>query len=145
MDIYSILEKYNINEVILVEAKQNVDLLDPRMRQDLIKPDFSVVTALGATGAGSGINYGTSLRNSLNLGTNYNVNYTDFGDAISVQIMYNNPKTGKSASQNFIILFDKTGKSVVKMDSVKWRTASGYSQVANYIRGRCSNLASKTS
>lgn len=145
MDLYNILEKYKTNEVILLEAKQNVDVLDPRMRQNVIKPDFSVVTALGAIGAGSGINYGTALRNSLNLGTNYNVNYTDFGDAMSVQVTYNNPKTGKSAAQNFIILFDKAGKSVVKMDSVKWRTASGYSQVANYIRGRCSNLANKTS
>lgn len=121
------------------------DIIDPRMvGNPTIAPD-DVILHYSPKGVGNMMRYGIALRNSLQLGSGYQTELVDFGDAISVKISYTNTKTSMTMSQNFIVLFTKlNGQCIVKANSQRYRTCNSPEQAATYIRSKASNLASKT-
>lgn len=123
----------------------NVSLMDPRMGRSIV-PANDFINILRTTGAGAEMSFGSAIRSTLQMGPGFATEVVDYGDAVTVKISYTNIKTGKSASQNFIILFrNKYGASYVKTNSARWRTCSDYAQAASFIRSKASYLAGKTS
>lgn len=133
----------------LVEAKSvgiANNITDPRlrMRTDLTYTDY--IDPITTVGPGANMSFGQLVRSYLPQTNGWSSSVTDFGDAITISVSYNNIKTAKSASQSFIILFTKkSGECRVKSNFTKWRTCNNPSQAASYIRGKVSSLPSKTS
>ena len=97
------------------------------------------------TGAGSSTSFGMTLRSMLQLGSGYSTEVTDFGDAVSVKVTYTSPRSCKSASQNFLILFFDNGQCRAKTNSQRWRTCNDIGQASSYIRSKVSRLQSTAS
>ena len=90
--------------------------------------------------------FGNQLQRELNnIGSGYSCSVFDCGGEVSVTVTHCTPSTGKSASRSFIIVFDsKSGNGTVKSSSTRWRTISGVSQAASYIKSVASSLSSQT-
>jgi hypothetical protein len=90
--------------------------------------------------------FGKQLQNSLsNVGYGYAAEVSDFGRYVSCKITYSNPPTGKTASKTFLVVFDPDGKKGnIFQTSNRYRTFSGVSQAASYIKSCVSSLRDKT-
>lgn len=91
--------------------------------------------------------FGKQIQNNLtNVGSGYGCEVSDFGRYVSVKVTYSNPPTGKSSSKTFLVVFDPDGKKGnVFQTSNRYRTFSGVSQAASYIKSCVSSLRDKTS
>lgn len=147
------MRKYNINdydmclvfEPTVNEALRSTSITDPRYGAGTLVPSKDYIAPIQQFGAGSSVSFGAAIRNQLQLGAQYSTEVVDFGDAVSVKITYMNIKTGKSASQSFIILFGELGKCRVKSSATRWRSCNDFNQAVSYIRSRSSALNGKTS
>ena len=90
--------------------------------------------------------FGKQLQNALtNVGYGYAAEVSDFGKYVSVKMSYSNPPTGKTASKTFLVVFDPDGKKGnIFQTSNRYRTFSGVSQAASYIKSCVSSLRDKT-
>lgn len=90
--------------------------------------------------------FGKQLQNSLtNVGYGYSAEVSDFGKYVSVKMSYSNPPTGKTASKTFLVVFDPDGKKGnIFQTSNRYRTFSGVSQAASYIKSCVNSLRDKT-
>ena len=90
--------------------------------------------------------FGKQIQNNLtNVGNGYACEVSDFGRYVSVKITYSNPPTGKTASKTFLVVFDPDGKKGnIFQTSNRYRTFSGVSQAASYIKSCVSSLRDKT-
>lgn len=90
--------------------------------------------------------FGKQLQSYLgNVGYGYSVEVADFGRYVSARLTYSNPPTGKTASKTFLIVFDPDGKTGnIFQTSNRYRTFSGVSQAASYIKSCVSSLRDKT-
>lgn len=90
--------------------------------------------------------FGKEIQNNLtNIGYGYSAEVADFGRFVSIKITYSNPPTGKSASKTFLVVFDPDGKKGnIFQNSNRYRTFSGVSQAASYIKSCASALQSPT-
>lgn len=91
--------------------------------------------------------FGKQLQSYLgNVGYGYSVEVSDFGRYVSARLTYSNPPTGKTASKTFLIVFDPDGKTGnIFQTSNRYRTFSGVSQAASYIKSSVSSLRNATS
>ena len=100
---------------------------------------------LRGLGAGSQNSFGYQLRNALNMGIGYQVEVTDFNEAISVKITYTNVRTCKSASLHACIVFKtKAGVCNAYVNGQRYRTCNSVLQAASYIRNKASALVGQT-
>lgn len=90
--------------------------------------------------------FGNQIRNNLgNVGYGYGCEVADYGRYVSVKVTYSNPPTGKTASKTFLVVFEPDGKKgYVFQTSNRYRTFSGVSQAASYIKSATSSLRSAT-
>ena len=90
--------------------------------------------------------FGKQIQNSLtNVGYGYGCEVADFGRYVSVKVTYSNPPTGKTASKTFLVVFDPDGKKGnIFQTSNRYRTFSGVSQAASYIKSCVSSLKDRT-
>lgn len=90
--------------------------------------------------------FGKQIQNNLtNVGSGYACEVSDFGRYVSVKITYSNPPTGRTASKSFLVVFDPDGKKGnIFQTSNRYRTFSGVSQAASYIKSCVSSLRDKT-
>jgi hypothetical protein len=90
--------------------------------------------------------FGRQLRNELNnMGSGFTCEVSDFGKEIVARVTHSDPVTARSASKTFLITFTgNKGDAFVKSHSNKWRSISGISQAAQYIKSVCSNLSAST-
>ncbi len=90
--------------------------------------------------------FGKQLQSSLsNSGYGYGCEVSDFGRYLSVKVTYSNPPTGRTASKSFLVVFDPDGKKGnIFQTSNRYRTFSGLSQAASYIKSCMSSLRDKT-
>lgn len=140
-----------LNEIVidmrpmLNEALKQSGSLDTRVRAGSLKMGSENIGLIRNVGAGSSTSFGFTLRSMLQLGSGYGVEVADFGDAVSVKVTYTSPRSCKSASQHFIILFYENGQCRAKTNSQRWRTCNDIGQAASYIRSKASKLQSATS
>ena len=92
---------------------------------------------------------GNAFRSALsNIGVGFGVQVADFGDAITVTITYSNAKTGRCASQSYVVLWqpDRNPKYPYKvMSSVaRYRNCADYGQAIGFIRSKASALPGST-
>ena len=90
--------------------------------------------------------FGKQLQNMLiSIGNGYSCEVSDYGRYVSARVTYSNPPTGKSASKMFLIVFDPDGKQgYVFSTSNRYRTFSGLSAAASYIKSAANSLRSAT-
>lgn len=122
------------------------NMWDPRLQKSNLAP----VDSWGVQFRPCTIELGNYMRTAIgNMGPGYGAQVADFGDAVSVTITYSNAKTGKCASQSFIVLWqpDRDPKYPYKVyaNISRYRTCAGVDQAANFIRGKASALAGMTS
>lgn len=96
--------------------------------------------------------FGRLIQNDLNnWRQNFSTKVTDFGKWVVVEVTCTNNITGRSASKTFLIVFDggskgtDKGGGIVLSTANKWRTISGYSQAASYIKAASGALESAVS
>ena len=91
--------------------------------------------------------FGKQLQNSLtNVGYGYGCEVSDFGRYVTCKITYSNPPTGRTASKTFLVVFYPDGKKGnIYQTSNRYRTFSGVSQAASYIKSSVSSLRNATS
>ena len=92
---------------------------------------------------------GNAFRSALsNIGPGFGAQVADFGDAITVTITYSNAKTGRCASQSYVVLWqpDRNPKYPYKvMSSVaRYRNCADYGQAIGFIRSKASGLPGST-
>lgn len=90
--------------------------------------------------------FGKQIRNDLtNIGAGFSCEVSDFGKEIVVRVTHSDTVTGRSASKTFLIAFTgNKGDAYVKSHNNKWRSISGVSQAAQYIKSACSTLSGVT-
>lgn len=90
--------------------------------------------------------FGKQLQNALvNIGSGYSAEVSDYGKYVSARVTYSNPPTGRSASKTFLIVFNPDGKEGhVFSSSNRYRTFSGITQAASYIKSAASSLRERT-
>jgi hypothetical protein len=88
--------------------------------------------------------FGKQLRSELNnMGNGFSCEVCDFGKEVVARVTYNDTVTGRSSTKTFLITFTgNKGDAYVKSHSNKWRSISGISQAAQYIRSISSGLLS---
>ena len=93
-------------------------------------------------GPGTQASLGGYFRSGLQMGTGYGTVVTDFGEAVLVNITYSNAQTGRTAGQNFVVVYHRGAKYPYRVynTSVRWRDCAGYDQAINYIRGKATAL-----
>lgn len=85
--------------------------------------------------------FGGTLSSLLgNIGPEWSVEVSDFRKYVVVRTSYHNRITGRGAEKTFLIVFEKGGNGFVLNTMSKWRSISGASQAASYIRGVCGAL-----
>ena len=118
--------------------------LDPRTDYS---PDWlpDHIEWLRGLGAGSQNSFGYQLRNALSLGAGYQVEVTDFNEAISVKITYTNVRTCKSASLHACVVFrTNAGMCNAYINGQRFRTCNNVGQAASYIRNKAAALIGRT-
>ena len=90
--------------------------------------------------------FGKQLQSYLtNIGNGFGCEVSDFGKYVNVKITYSNPPTGKTASKMFLIVFDPDGKQGnIFSTSNRYRTFSGLSNAASYIKSASGSLKNAT-
>lgn len=88
-------------------------------------------------------NFGRALRDSLKDMTGAVVKVSDFGQYVVVDVGFHDYIAGKTSTKTFLIVFEYKGDGLVFASSTKWRTISGLSQAASYIKSACSSLQSE--
>ena len=90
--------------------------------------------------------FGKQLQSSIgSIGAGYGCEVADFGRYVTAKVTYSNPPTGKTASKTFLVVFDPDGKKGnIFQTSNRYRTFSGLSQAASYIKSCVSSLKDKT-
>lgn len=83
--------------------------------------------------------------------TGYSAKVTDFGKWVVIDVSFHHHVTGRTASKTFLVVFnggpkgnDKAGGLVLSTAN-KWRSISGASQAASYIKSACGALENSTS
>ena len=80
-------------------------------------------------------NFGKQLQNSLNsIGNGFWAEVSDFGKYVTVTVGHHNTVSGRSSTKHFVIVFQKDGIGTIFTSATKWRTISGVSQAASYIK-----------
>lgn len=130
---------------VLSEAVKATGSRDTRVRTGALSYGSENWGLIRNTGAGSSTSFGMTLRSMLQLGGGYSTEVTDFGDAVSIKVTYTSPRSCKSASQNFLILFYENGQCRAKTNSQRWRTCNDIGQAASYIRSKSTRLQSTAS
>lgn len=93
----------------------------------------------------SQFSFGNTLQSMLSgLGKGFSAKVTEFGKWVVVDITYHNSMTGRSASKTFLIVFQMKGDGIVLSTHNKYRSISGVSQAASYIRSAVSPLQNST-
>ena len=90
-------------------------------------------------------NFGRQLQNMLSNSNNFWAEVSDFGRYVVVTAGYHNTVSGRSATKHFVIAFDLDGVGTVFTSATKWRSISGVSQAASYIKSACNPLESSAS
>jgi len=119
--------------------------LDPRTdyHADWMPDHIEFLRGLGSASQNS---FGYILRQYLQMGSGYQVEVTDFNEAVSVKITYTNVRTCKSASIHACIVFrTKSGVCNAYINGQRFRTCNSAEQAASYIRGKASVLVGQTS
>jgi hypothetical protein len=90
----------------------------------------------------SAFNFGRMLQNQLNdMARGYSAKVADFGKYVTATVTYSNPISGTTREKTFVIVFEgRGGDGMVFSSSTRWRSISGVSQAASYIRSACGNL-----
>ena len=90
--------------------------------------------------------FGKQLQTALTgFGAGFASEVSDYGKYVSVKVTYSNPPTGKTASKTFLIVFNPDGREGhVFSSSNRYRTFSGLTQAASYIKSAASSLRDKT-
>lgn len=86
-------------------------------------------------------NYGSTIQSMLK-GSGFDVEVTDFNKWVTIRCSAHSYKTGRSVSKTFIVVFNYKSDSQVYASSTRYRSVSGASQAASYIRSYCNNLIS---
>ena len=90
-------------------------------------------------------NFGRQLQTMLSNSNNFWAEVSDFGRYVVVTAGYHNTISGRSATKHFVIAFDPDGVGTVFTSATKWRSISGVSQAASYIKSACNPLESSAS
>lgn len=90
-------------------------------------------------------NFGRQLQTMLSNSNNFWAEVSDFGRYVVVTAGYHNTVSGRSATKHFVIAFDPDGIGTVFTSATKWRSISGVSQAASYIKSACNPLESSAS
>ena len=90
-------------------------------------------------------NFGRQLQTMLSNSNNFWAEVSDFGRYVVVTAGYHNTVSGRSATKHFVIAFDPDGVGTVFTSATKWRSISGVSQAASYIKSACNPLESSAS
>ena len=90
-------------------------------------------------------NFGRQLQTMLSNSNNFWAEVSDFGRYVVVTAGYHNTVSGRSATKHFVIAFDPDGVGMVFTSATKWRSISGVSQAASYIKSACNPLESSAS
>lgn len=97
-----------------------------------------------AQGPGSPGTLGNAVRQALSsLGAGYGVQVADFGEAVTVTVTYSNARTGRCASQSFVLLYrGKNSKNLytVYANAGRWRNCNDYNQAIAFIRSKVSTI-----
>lgn len=90
-------------------------------------------------------NFGKQLQNSLNsIGNGFWAEVSDFGKYVTVTVGHHNTASGRSSTKHFVIVFQKDGVGTIFTSSTKWRSISGVSQAASYIKSLSGAIESST-
>lgn len=91
--------------------------------------------------------FGKQIQSALtNIGSGYTAEVSDFGRYVCIKMTFSNPPTGKTASKNFLVVFNPDGKvGQIYQNSNRYRTFSGVSQAASYIKSCATALKNLTS
>lgn len=99
--------------------------------------------AVPGEGPGAPGTLGGIIRSQLTFGVGYGVQVADFGEAVTITITYSNAKTGKSASQSFVIVYHgKYAKNVytVYANCARWRNCNDVNQAISFIRSKATSI-----
>ena len=127
-------------------VKMKGNLWDPRMQQSNRAPQDS----WGVQFRPCTIQMGQYIASSLgSMGTGWGAQVADFGDAVSVTITYSHPKTGRCASQCFVVLWqpDRDPKNPYKVyaNIARYRSCAGLDQCIGFIRSKMGSVSGGTS
>lgn len=103
----------------------------------------SPARAIPGEGPGAPGTLGGIIRSQLTFGAGYGVQVADFGEAVTVTITYSNAKTGRCASQSFVIVYHgKQAKNVytVYANCARWRNCNDFNQAISFIRSKASTI-----
>ena len=141
---YEVIYIDNINEARVkaggnISGKNTVAFAAANISQDLTP--FNRLTAAGPGTPGT---MGGYVRSALSLGTGYGVQVSDFGEVCTINITYSNAKTGRTAGQNFAIIYrpepSKWAYTAYSCSS-KWRNCTSIDQAVSFIKSKASALA----
>ena len=111
--------------------------------------DTTYSTPFNIYGPGSNRTLGGYFRTGLaNIGAGFSTQVSDFGIAVVVNITYSNTVTGRTAGQNFVVIFDTYNKRLpyrAYSSTSRFRDCSSYDQAISYIRSKASALPGATS
>ena len=132
--------------ILYIEQPVSEAKLDPRLDTSKRSSTYDWTYKNPVFDPAGSYSLGGQIRSYLSsLGSLYNCEVCDFGPAVSVRVTYNNPRTCKSASGTWLIIFSsKAGTGHLYSSSSYKRTVSDFGQAASYIRAVASNLANKT-
>ena len=94
----------------------------------------------------SGYSFGKQLRSELSgMGPGSFAKVTDFGKWVTVEAGWTDIITGRSDSKTFLIIFHKdNGDGLIMNTANKYRSISGVSQAASYIKSACNTLRNQS-
>jgi hypothetical protein len=96
--------------------------------------------------------FGRQMQSDLNNWRQvYSAKVSDFGKWVVVDVSFHHHVTGRTASKTFLVVFTggpkgtEKGTGIVLSTANKWRSISGASQAASYIKSACGALEQSTS
>ena len=133
--------------ILYIEQSVSEAKLDPRLDTSKRSSTYSWTYNEPVFNPIASYSLGGQIRSYLtSLGSLYNVEVCDFGPAVSIRVTYNNPRTCKSASGTWLLVFNsKGGDGHLYSSGARQRTVSDYMQAASYVRSVATSLANKTS
>ena len=106
--------------------------------------DLTPFLKFTTVGPGAKGTMGGYVKSSMSLGTGYGVQVTDFGEVCTINVTYSNAQTGRTAGQNFAIIFrgpHSPWTYTAYVNSAKWRNCTGIDQAVSFIKSRATALA----
>lgn len=101
-----------------------------------------------AVGPGSPGTLGNAVRSQLSsLGAGYGAQVADFGEAVTVTITYSNAKSGRCASQSFVIIYRGPSAKLtysVYANAGRYRHCNDFNQAVSFIRSKAGTLPGST-